>query len=132
MSAHSQSPDKNKFKKEEIVVEGDVDHLNDLVGGNHQDSKEEIKENEKPKIIKKKVWKCGLEWRWHPQQVIAWIILIVDFLVEIFIMSWYYAFLSHWAYTLVNLFVYIFFSILIAISGCYATSIDSTDENIRF
>jgi len=47
-------------------VNQDVDHLHDLVNGNHEDSKEEIKED-KPKIIKKKVWKCGLEWWWHPQ-----------------------------------------------------------------
>lgn len=73
-----------------------------------------------------------MEWRWHPQQVIAWIILGIDFLIEISIMSWYYAFLSHWVYTLVNLFVYIALTLVICGSGGYATTVDPTDENIRF
>lgn len=67
-SANSKAEEEKKswIKKADLEVNQDVDHLNDLVNGNHEDSKEEIKED-KPKIIKKKVWKCGLEWRWHPQ-----------------------------------------------------------------
>ena len=67
LSAHSKQEEeqKSKFKKADLENNDDLGHLNDLVGGDHQDSKEEIKE-EKPKIRIKKVRRCGLEWRWHP------------------------------------------------------------------
>jgi len=62
--------------------------------------------------------------------VIAWIILGTDFVIELSIMSWYYAFLSHWVYTLFNIFVYIILTIIVCGAGGYATIIDPTDENI--
>jgi len=62
--------------------------------------------------------------------VIAWIILGTDFLIEISIMSWYYAYLSHWGYTIFNLFVYITLTLIICAGGVYATTVDPTDENI--
>lgn len=52
ISSHSKSPEEQKarFKKAETEENNDLGHLNDLVGDNHEDSKEEIKED-KPKII---------------------------------------------------------------------------------
>lgn len=53
-SAHAPEEQKSRFKKADMEVQQDLGHLDDLVGGNHHDSKEEIKED-KPKIIKKRV-----------------------------------------------------------------------------
>ena len=87
----------------------------------------DYEEEEKPKIIQKRVKTHGAQWPFHPFQIASWIILGVNLALVIGLLtpvSWE---VVHWAYSITFLVLYLLATTLVIYFCARATLTDPTD-----